>query len=102
MQIDRVRVDLLEHGLSTVSNAIGKMLGCRRCGICKYLAGEVGYLDGGLQSVVIPCSSLFVCAGNRGGIKLLLKAGIKKQQALDQYLDILKLLQERGVIDFEG
>jgi|GEM_PF-3405168 len=78
------------------------MLGHRRCGICNYLAGEVGDLDGGLQSVVLPCSSLSVRTGNLGDIQLLLKAGIKKQQASDQYLDILKLLQEKGVIDFEG
>ena len=58
--------------------------------------------DGGLQSVVLPCSSLFVRTGNLGDIQLLLKAGINKQQASDQYLDILKLLQEKGVIDFEG
>ncbi len=102
LQVDRVRVDLVEYVFCTPSNAIAKMLGHRRCGICNYLAGEVGDLDGGLQPVVLPCSSLFVRTGNLGDIQLLLKAGIKKQQASDQYLDILKLLQEKGVIDFEG
>jgi hypothetical protein len=102
LQVDRVRVDLIEHGFCRSSNAIAKILGHRRCGICNYLAGEVGDLDGGLHSVVLPCSSLSVRTGNLGDIQLLLKAGIKKQQASDQYLDILKLLQEKGVIEFEG
>ena len=34
LQVDRVRVDLVEHGFCRPSNTIAKMLGHRRCGIC--------------------------------------------------------------------